>query len=198
TDQERHWDVKSIAGTDVRYASRNASVQKEKFDFFNSSQGIIFPATEYFANSDCTSGAENPAMAFSIATSTSTLNPFEQTCPNISVLMQHHPNLSFYNQLPPNCPGPSNDLTLYESTNKNYNISMNMESRQSGIPNFELALFQEYDAVAVARKSDRTQKNTSCVSYLNGTSLDVQYHGNPCTGKSSHTAALQHESTNTN
>ncbi|GIY07771.1 hypothetical protein CDAR_25191 [Caerostris darwini] len=73
-----------------------------------------------------------------------------------------------------------------------------MESRQSGIPNFELALFQEYDAVAVARKSDRTQKNTSCVSYLNGTSLDVQYHGNPCTGKSSHTAALQHESTNTN
>ncbi|GIY74523.1 hypothetical protein CDAR_545221, partial [Caerostris darwini] len=77
---------------------------------------------------------------------------------------------------------------------------MNMESRQSGIQYLEMQYFQEkgYDAVAITRQSERTQKNTSCASDLYGTSLDVQYHGNTPTGMSSHTAVLQHESTNTN
>ncbi|GIX74959.1 hypothetical protein CDAR_125121 [Caerostris darwini] len=196
TEQERHWDVNNTAGTDVLYSSSNA-VQIENFVYFNSSQGLTFPAAQCFENSDFTFGAKNPARAFSTAASTSTLNPYEQTCPNNSVLMQHHPNLTFYNQLPPNCPGPSNDPTLYEPTTKNYNISMNIESRQSGIPNFKVPRFQEYDAVAVDRKSDRTMKTTSCASDLNSTSLNVQYPGNPYAEKPNHMAALQHVSTRT-
>ncbi|GIX94289.1 hypothetical protein CEXT_345051 [Caerostris extrusa] len=137
TDQERHWDVNSTAGTDVRYASSN-TIQNENFDYFNSSQGLTFPAAAIFENSYCTSGVENPAMAFS---STS----------------------------------PSNYLTIYESTDKNYNISMNMESRQSCIPNFEAPRFPEYDAVAIARKSDRTMKTMSCATDLNSASINVEY-----------------------
>ncbi|GIY04895.1 hypothetical protein CDAR_54431 [Caerostris darwini] len=61
TDQERHWNVNSTAGTNARYVSRN-TVQNENSDYINSSQ--LIPPAQYFENSDCTSGAENPAMAF--------------------------------------------------------------------------------------------------------------------------------------
>ncbi|GIY74525.1 hypothetical protein CDAR_545231, partial [Caerostris darwini] len=63
TDQERHWDVNTTAGTDVRYASSNA-VHNENFDYFNSSQRLFNPATQHFENSDCTSGVEYPTMAY--------------------------------------------------------------------------------------------------------------------------------------
>ncbi|GIZ03734.1 hypothetical protein CEXT_113541 [Caerostris extrusa] len=95
TDQERHWDVNSSAGTDVRYTSSN-TVQNENFDYFNSSQGLTFPAAQIFENSGCTSGAENPAMAFF------TEADISQPCINNIEFMQHYPNLYFYNQLPAN------------------------------------------------------------------------------------------------
>ncbi|GIY53867.1 hypothetical protein CDAR_496261 [Caerostris darwini] len=121
TDQERHWYLNSTAGREVRYSSNN-TIQNGNFDFFNSSQDLFIPATQHFENSVCNIGAENPSMAFSTAASTTTLNPFEQKCPNNSLLMQHHSNLTFYKKLPPNWPGPSNDLTIYGSTNKKCNM----------------------------------------------------------------------------
>ncbi|GIY69082.1 hypothetical protein CEXT_206871 [Caerostris extrusa] len=171
TNQESHSDVNITSGTNVRYA-----IQNESFHYFNSSQGLTFPSAQTFENSDCNSGAENPAMAFITETDTSQLNPVEPPFTYNSAWQQQDPNLSFYNQLPPNCPGSSHDLALYESTNKNYNISMNMESQQSGIPNFKVPRFQEYDAVAIARKSDRTEENTNFASYLNCTSINAKYH----------------------
>ncbi|GIX75054.1 hypothetical protein CDAR_253011, partial [Caerostris darwini] len=47
-------------------------------------------------------------------------------------------------------------------------------------PDFKISRFQEkeYDAVAIARKSNRTEKNKSCASHLNSASLNVQHHGN--------------------
>ncbi|GIX94276.1 hypothetical protein CEXT_344991 [Caerostris extrusa] len=117
-DQERHWDVNSTAGTDVRYASNNA-VQNENSDYFNSSQGVLFPATQHFENSDRTSGVENLAMAFFTEADTNALNPVEQLSTNNSAWVQYDPNLSFYNQLPPNSQGledPSNYITLYDPT----------------------------------------------------------------------------------
>ncbi|GIY62335.1 hypothetical protein CEXT_295951 [Caerostris extrusa] len=113
TDQECHWDVNSTAGTDVRYASSNA-VQNENFNYFNSSQGLTFSAAQHFENSACTSGVENPAMPYFNAAYTSELNPVEQPCTNYSAWMQHYPDLSFYNQLPPNSPAPSVGLTKYD------------------------------------------------------------------------------------
>ncbi|GIY71199.1 hypothetical protein CDAR_38311 [Caerostris darwini] len=101
TNQESHSDVNITSGTNVRYASSN-TVQNENFDYFNSSQGLTFQAAQTFENSDCTSGAENPAMAYFTAADTSQLNPVQQPCTNNIELMQHDPNLSFYNQLPPN------------------------------------------------------------------------------------------------
>ncbi|GIY92527.1 hypothetical protein CEXT_494871 [Caerostris extrusa] len=201
-NQERHWDVNSTAGTNVRYASSN-TVQNENFDYFNSSQGIFFPATQNFENSDYTYGAENPAMAFSTAASTTTLNPFEQTCPNNSAWLQPDPNLSFYNQLPPNSQGledPPNYLTICDPTNKYCNVPINMQSRQSAMQNCEMQCFQDkdYDAVAIARKSDRTTKTTSWASDLNSTSINVQYPGNPYAEKPNHMATLQPVSTRTN
>ncbi|GIY52378.1 hypothetical protein CDAR_269051, partial [Caerostris darwini] len=199
TDQERHWDVNSTASTDVRNASNNA-VQNENFNYFNSSRGSLISAAEYFQNSACTSGVENLKMPFFNAAYTSELNPVEVPWTNNSALMQRYPNLSFHNQLPPNSPGPSNVLTKYDLTMENYNIWRSMKSGKIGTRDFKISRFQEKenDAVAIARKSNGTEKNKSCASDLYGTSLDVQYHGNPRTGKSSHTAALQLESTNTN
>ncbi|GIY92534.1 hypothetical protein CEXT_494931 [Caerostris extrusa] len=101
--------------------------------------------------------------------------------------MQQCPNLPSYNQLPQNSPSPSNHLTMYDRTKENYNISMNMESRHRAMQDFEMPHFQdkEYDAMAAARKSKRTEKNSSCASKLNSASLNVQYHGNPYKEKDS-------------
>ncbi|GIY30694.1 hypothetical protein CEXT_496081 [Caerostris extrusa] len=93
TNQESHSDVNITSGTNVPYASSNA-VQNENFDYFNSSQGLTFPAAQTFESSDCTFGVENHAMAFSTAASTTPLNPFEQPSTNNSVLMQHHPKIT--------------------------------------------------------------------------------------------------------
>ncbi|GIY74217.1 hypothetical protein CDAR_426181 [Caerostris darwini] len=139
-------------------------------------------------------------MPFFNAAYTSELNPAEEPWTNSSPLMQPYPNLSFHNQLPPNSPGPSNGLTKYDLTIENYNIWRSIESAKIGTQDFKISRFQEKenDAVAIAKKSNRTVKNASCASDLYGTSLDMEYHGNPRTGKSNHTAALQLESTNTN
>ncbi|GIX88646.1 hypothetical protein CEXT_274111 [Caerostris extrusa] len=59
---ERHWDVNSTAGTNVRYASSKA-IQNESFHYFNSSQGSTFPAAQALKVLIALSGAENPAMA---------------------------------------------------------------------------------------------------------------------------------------
>ncbi|GIY36245.1 hypothetical protein CDAR_577231 [Caerostris darwini] len=164
TDQESHWDVNNTAGTDVRYASSNA-VQNESVDYFNSSQGLFIPAVEHFENSDCTYGAENPAMAFSTAASTSALNPALQPCANNYALMQHSPNLSVYNQLPPTSQVldvPFNYLTKYCPTSKNYNVSMNMESRQSGMQDFERPCTREKgddDARTTTKKIEQNREN---------------------------------------
>ncbi|GIY25972.1 hypothetical protein CDAR_226641 [Caerostris darwini] len=82
-NQESHWDANRTADTNVRYASTN-KVQNENFDYFNSSQYTLFPATQHFENSDCTSGVENPAMAFFTAADSSALKPVEQPCTNSS------------------------------------------------------------------------------------------------------------------
>ncbi|GIZ03731.1 hypothetical protein CEXT_113511, partial [Caerostris extrusa] len=179
TDQERHWDVNSTASTDVRYASSNA-VQNENFNYFNSSQSIFFPATQHFENSACTSGVENLKMPFFNAVYTSELNPVQQPRTNNSAFTQRYPNLSFYNQLPPDSPGPSNVLTKYDLTIENFNIWRSMESGKTGMPDFKISRFQEkeYDAVAIARKSNITEKNESCASHLHSASLNVQHHGN--------------------
>ncbi|GIX94284.1 hypothetical protein CEXT_345021 [Caerostris extrusa] len=194
-NQERHWDVNNTAGTNVRYASSN-TVQNENFDYLNSSQGLTFPAAQTFENSDCTSGAEIPAMAFITEADTNELNPVEQPCTYNSAWQQQNPDLSFYNKLPPNCPAPSNVLAIYESTHKNYNISMNVESRQSGMPNFKVPRFQEYDPVAIARKSDRREENTNFVSYLNCTSINAKYHQTE--NEYNHAPVLHHASTRGN
>ncbi|GIY62657.1 hypothetical protein CDAR_46601, partial [Caerostris darwini] len=203
TDQESHLDVNSTSGTNVRYASSNA-IQNENFDYFNSSEGLTFPAAQTFENSDCYSGAENPAMAFITEADTSQLNPVEQPCTNNSVLMQPSPNLSFYIQLLPTFRGledPSNYLTICDPTNKYYNVPMNMQSGQRGMQDCEIPRFpdKEYDAMAIARKSDRREKNTSFASDLNCTSINAKYHRNPHTEKEyNHAPALQHASTGTN
>ncbi|GIY08541.1 hypothetical protein CDAR_545901, partial [Caerostris darwini] len=186
-NQQSHWDVNNTAGTDVRYASSN-TVQSESVDYFNSSQGLFIPATQHFENSDCTYGAENPAMAFSTAASTSALNPVLRPCTNNYALMQHSPNLSIYNQLPPTSQVldvPSNYLTKYYPTSKNYNVSMNMESGQSGMQDFERPCTREkeYDARTTTIISNRIEKNTSCASNLKSTSMNVQFRGRPRTEK---------------
>ncbi|GIY13567.1 hypothetical protein CEXT_646731 [Caerostris extrusa] len=114
--------------------------------------------------------------------------------------MQCYPNLSFHNQLPPNSPGPSNGLTKYDLAIENFNIWRSMESAKIGTQDFKISRFPEKEnyTVAIARNSNRTEKNTISACDLYGTSLDMQYHGNPHTGKSSPTAALHLESTNTN
>ncbi|GIX89942.1 hypothetical protein CEXT_143661 [Caerostris extrusa] len=199
TDQERHWDVNSTAATDVWYALSNA-VQNKNFDYFKSSRGSLIPAAQHFENSACTSGVENLPMPFFNAAYTSELNPVEVPWTNSSALMQPYPNLSFHNQLPSNSPGPSNDLTKHDLTIENFNIWRSMESAKIGTQYFKISRFpeKENNAVAIARNSNRTEKNTISASDSYGTSLDMQYHGNPRTGKSTHTAALQLESTNTN
>ncbi|GIY99185.1 hypothetical protein CEXT_5281 [Caerostris extrusa] len=196
--QERHWNVNSTASTDVRCVSSN-TVQNENSDYFNSSQ--LIPAAQHFENSDYTYGAENPAMAFSTAASTTTLKPFEPTCQNNSAWMQHSPNLSFYNQLPPTSQGiedPSKYITIYDPTNEYYNISM--QSGQSSMQDSEISRFQdkEYQLMAIARKSDRREENTKCASDLSSPSINVQYHGNSRPQKSIHMAAFQRVSTSTN
>ncbi|GIY49830.1 hypothetical protein CDAR_226691 [Caerostris darwini] len=196
---ENNWDVNSSAGTNVRYASSN-TVQNENFDYFNSSQGILFPATQYFENSDCPSGVKNPAMAYFTAANTSELNPVQQQSINNIELMQHDLNLSFYNQLPPNTQsleGPSNYLTIYDPTN----VPMKMQSRQSAMQNCEISRFQEkeYDGMTIARKSDGREENTSFESYLNSTNINAKYHRNPHTeNEYNRTPALKHVSTRTN
>ncbi|GIY04893.1 hypothetical protein CDAR_54421 [Caerostris darwini] len=117
--------------------------------------------------------------------------------------MQHDPNLSFYNQLPPTSQGiedPSNYLTIYDSTNEYYNLSMNMQSGQSAMQDSDISRFQdkEYRSMAIARKSDRREENTKCASDLSITSINEQYHGNSRLQNSSHMAALKHVSTSTN
>ncbi|GIY99184.1 hypothetical protein CEXT_5271 [Caerostris extrusa] len=197
---ESHWDVNSTAGTNVRYASSN-TVQNENF---NSSQGVLFPATQYFENSDCTSGVKNPAMAYFTAANTSELNPVQQPSINNIELMQHDLNLSFYNQFPPNSRAledPPNYLTIYDPTKEYYNVPMNMQSRQSTMQDCEISCFQEKecDAMAVARKSDRREENTSFESYLSSTYINAKYHRNPHTeNEYNHTPALKHASTITN
>ncbi|GIY99187.1 hypothetical protein CEXT_5301 [Caerostris extrusa] len=201
TKQGSHWDVNSTAGTDVRYASSN-TVQNESFDYFNSSQGLTFPAAQTFENSDYNFGAENPAMAFITEADTSQLNPVEQPCKNNSVFMQHSPNVSFYNQLPPNSrllEDPSNYLTVCDPTNEYYNVPINMQSRQSGMQDFEISRFQEkeYDAMSIDRKSVRREENTNFASDL--TSINAKYHRNPhIDNEYNHLPALQHASTRTN
>ncbi|GIY03791.1 hypothetical protein CDAR_79651 [Caerostris darwini] len=202
-NQESHWDVNSTAGTNVRYTSSNTA-QNENFDYFDLSQGLLNPVTQYFENSGCTSGVENPTMAFSTTASTTTLTPFEQTCPNNSAWMQHDPNWSFYNQLPPNSQGledPSNYLSICDPTNEYYNVLMNMQSGQSTMQDFEISRFQEkeYDPVAIAIKSDRTEFNTSCASDLNFTSINAKYQRNPLAGKEyNHMAVSQPVSSRSN
>ncbi|GIY07612.1 hypothetical protein CDAR_279201, partial [Caerostris darwini] len=179
TDQERHWDVNSTAGTDVRYASSSA-VQNENFNYFNSSQGSLISAAQYFENFACSSGVKNLKIPFFNSVYTSELNPVQRPCTNNSALMQCYPNLSFYNQLPPNSRGPSNALTKYDLTEENFNIWRSMESGKIVMQDCEISRFpeKEYDAVAIARKSNRTEKNKSCASHLSSASLNVQYHGN--------------------
>ncbi|GIY60105.1 hypothetical protein CEXT_193941 [Caerostris extrusa] len=91
--------------------------------------------------------------------------------------MKSYTNLSFHNQL---SPGPSNGLTKYDLTEENFNMWRSMESGKTGMPDFKISLFQEkeYDAVAMARKSNGTEINKSCASHLNSASLNVQYRGN--------------------
>ncbi|GIY31421.1 hypothetical protein CDAR_477271 [Caerostris darwini] len=180
TDQESYWDVNNIAGTNVRYASSN-TVQNDNFDYFNSSQGLTFKAAQTFENFDCTSGVENPAMPFFNAAYTSELNSVEQTCTNNSAWMQPDPNLSFFNQLPPNSGGlkdPSNYLTICDPTKEYYSVPMNMQSGQSTMQDCEISRFQEkeYDGMAIARKLDRREKNTSFASDLNCTSINASIH----------------------
>ncbi|GIY49829.1 speckle-type POZ protein [Caerostris darwini] len=179
-NQESHWDVNSTAGTDVRYASSN-TVQNESIDYFNTSQGLQIPATQYIENSNSTSIVECSAIVFFTTVYTSALNPVLHPCTSSSVLIQHCPNLPSYNQLPQNSPGPSNHLTMYDPTNEYCTISMNMQSRQRAMQDFEMPPFQdkEYGAIAAAGKSIRTEKNRSCASDLNSTSPNVQYHGDP-------------------
>ncbi|GIY70976.1 hypothetical protein CDAR_532511 [Caerostris darwini] len=192
-DKKRHWDVNSTTSTDVRHASRNA-VQNKNFDYFSSSQSSLISAAQYFQNSACTSGVENLKMPFFNAAYTSELNPVEVTWTNISALMQRYPNLSFYNQLPPNSPGPSNGLIKYDLTEENFNIWRSMESGKTGVPDFKISRFQEkeYYAVAITGNSNRTEKTKSCASHLNSASMNVQYHRNPRTAKSRHMIISQH------
>ncbi|GIY39357.1 hypothetical protein CDAR_466581 [Caerostris darwini] len=184
--QESHWDVNSTADTNDRYATSNKE-QNENFDDFNSSQSTLIPATQHFENSDCTSGIKNPAMPFFGASYTSVLNPVEQPCTNNSAFMQHYPNLSFYNQLPPNCPGSSNVLNICDPTKENYNVPMNIVSRHSSMQDFEMSRSQEKecDALTFARKSNIIEKKISCASDLNTTSINVKCHGNPHAEKKS-------------
>ncbi|GIY42563.1 hypothetical protein CDAR_578881 [Caerostris darwini] len=143
-------------------------------------------------------------MAFSTTASTTTLTPFEQTCPNNFAWMQHDPNLSFCNQLPPNSQvleDPSNYLTICDPTNQYCNVPINMQSRQSTMQDCEISRFQEkeYDAMTIARKSDTREENTSFASDLNCTSINAKYHRNPQTeNEYNHTPTLQHASTRTN
>ncbi|GIY40210.1 hypothetical protein CDAR_536811 [Caerostris darwini] len=152
TDQGRHWDVTSSAGTDVRYASSNAA-QNENFNYFKSSQGSLISVAQYFENSASTSGVENLKMPFFNVAYTSELNPVEEGWTNSSALMQRYSNLSFYNQLPPYFPGPSNGLTKYDLTEENYNIWRSIESAKIGTQDFKISRFEEKenDAVAIAK-----------------------------------------------
>ncbi|GIX83815.1 hypothetical protein CDAR_537731 [Caerostris darwini] len=116
TDQQRHWDVNSTAGTNVRYAWSN-TIQNENFDYFNSSQGLTFPATQTFENSDYTSGAENPAMAFITEADTNELNPVEQPC-------TYNPRRR---SILDGLEDPSNCLTIYDPTNEYYNVPLKLK-----------------------------------------------------------------------
>ncbi|GIX94280.1 hypothetical protein CEXT_345001 [Caerostris extrusa] len=74
---------------------------------------------------------------------------------------------------------------------------MNMQSRQSAMHDCEITRFQEkdYDAVAIARKSDRRKENTSFASDLNCTSINAKYHRNPQTvNEYNHAPALKRAS----
>ncbi|GIY70974.1 hypothetical protein CDAR_532501 [Caerostris darwini] len=197
-DKKRHWDVNSTTSTGVRHASRNA-VQNKNFDYFSSSQSSLISAAQYFQNSACTSGVENLKMPFFNAAYTSELNPVEVPWTNNIELMQRYPNLSFYNQLPPNSPGPSNGLIKYDLTEENFNIWRSMESGKTGMPDFKISRFQEkkYDAVEITGNSNRTEKNKSCASHLNSASMNEQYHGNPRTEESRHMIISQHVSPGT-
>ncbi|GIX80899.1 hypothetical protein CEXT_389261 [Caerostris extrusa] len=62
-NQQIHWDVNNTAGTYVWYVSSN-KVQNENFDYFNSSQGLQIPASQYVENSNSTSIVECPAIVF--------------------------------------------------------------------------------------------------------------------------------------
>ncbi|GIY38424.1 hypothetical protein CDAR_122051 [Caerostris darwini] len=70
---------------------------------------------------------------------------------------------------------------MYDPTNESYNTSMNMESRQSAMQDFEMSRYQEMEFVAmsIARNLDITEKNASCASDLNSASLNVSYNVNP-------------------
>ncbi|GIX98424.1 hypothetical protein CDAR_253961 [Caerostris darwini] len=143
-------------------------------------------------------------MAYFTAAITSELNPVQQPCANNIELMQHSPNLSFYSQLPPNFQDPedpSNYLTICDPTNEYYNVPMNMQSGQNTMQNCEISRFpeKEYDGMAIARKSDGREENTSFASDLNCTSINAKYHRNPHTvNEYNHTPALKHAYTRIN
>ncbi|GIY86082.1 hypothetical protein CDAR_465051 [Caerostris darwini] len=167
TEQERHWDVNSTAGKNARYASINA-IQKENFDYLHSSQGLTFPATQSFENSDFTSGAENPAMTFFTVADTSQLNPAEQPCTNNIELMLQSNNLSFYNQFPSTSQGledPSNFLATYKPTNVYSNISMSIESRQRGMQESEMPRCHFCGSYQRNLKSQKLPVNSSNVPF---------------------------------
>ncbi|GIY67596.1 hypothetical protein CDAR_90831, partial [Caerostris darwini] len=90
---------------------------------------------------------------------------------------------------------------MYDPTNESYNTSMNMESRQSAMQDFEMSRYQEMEFVAmsIARNLDITEKNASCASDLNSASLNVSYNVNPHTeNEYNHRPALQPVSIRTN
>ncbi|GIY70970.1 hypothetical protein CDAR_532481, partial [Caerostris darwini] len=74
-----------------------------------------------------------------------------------------------------------------------------MESGKIDMPDFKISRFQEkeYDAVAIARKSNRSMKTTSSASDLNSASINVQHPGNPYAEKPNPMAALQPVSSRT-
>ncbi|GIZ03736.1 hypothetical protein CEXT_113551 [Caerostris extrusa] len=71
-----------------------------------------------------------------------------------------------------------------------------MQSRQSTMQDCEISRFQEkeYDAMAIARKSDRREENTNFVFDL--TSINAKYHRNPhIDNEYNHLPALKYAST---
>ncbi|GIX89941.1 hypothetical protein CEXT_143651 [Caerostris extrusa] len=75
---------------------------------------------------------------------------------------------------------------------------MNMQSGQSTMQDCEISRFQEkeYDGMAIVRKSDRKEENTSFATDLKCTSINAKYHRNPhIENEFNHASALKHAST---